>query len=72
MNINNAVDKAHEDKSLKEILAEPISALQGVSDSDAEQLRSALGIKTVKDLATNKYFLRAHAIYQLAQSEGAV
>ncbi len=72
MNINSAVDKAHEQKTLAEILKEPVSALQGVSDADAEMLRSALGIKSVRDLATNKYFLRAHAIYQLAESEKSV
>lgn len=34
-----------------------VGALQGLSDAYAEKLQSALGIKTVKDLGTNKFFL---------------
>lgn len=71
MNINKAIDKVHETKSLHEILKEPISSLQGVTDADAEKLQSAFGIKTIRDLGTNKFFLRAHAIVQLAESEQA-
>lgn len=69
MNIHNALDKAHEAKGLRDILKEPISCLQGVTDADAEKLQSAFGIKTVRDLGTNKHFLRAQAIVQLAESE---
>ena len=69
MNINSVVDKAYEDKSFAEILKAPVSALQGVSDADASKLKDAFNIKTVSDLATNKFFLRAMAIAQLASSE---
>jgi hypothetical protein len=69
VNINSAVDKAYENSSFAEILKAPVSALQGLSDGDATKLKDALNIKTVGDLATNKYFLRAMAIAQLANSE---
>jgi len=46
-----------------------VSALQGLSDGDANKLKDAFNIKTVNDLATNKFFLRAVAIAQLAKSE---
>ena len=69
MNINSVVDKEFETKSLTEILNAPLSALQGVSDGDAQKLKDAFNIKTVKDLATNKFFLRALAINQLASAE---
>ena len=69
MNINKAVDKAFETKSLKEIAAAPVDALQGVSAGDAELLAKAFGIKTVRDLGTNKYFLWAQAIAALADRE---
>ena len=69
MHINTVVDKAYETKSLAEILKAPVSALQGVSDGDAEKLKDAFNIKTVNDLATNKFFLRAMAIHQLASAE---
>ena len=38
-----------------------------VSDGDAEHLRAAFGITTIKDLGTNKYFLWAQAIARLAE-----
>jgi hypothetical protein len=66
MNINKAVDKAYETKSLKEIAAAPVDALEGVTASDAELLMKAFGIKTIHDLGTNKYFLVAQAIATLA------
>ncbi len=69
MNINKAVDKAYESKSLKEIADAPVDALEGVSASDAELLAKAFGIKTVRDLGTNKYFLAAQAIAALAVKE---
>lgn len=70
MNISNAVDKAYEGKSLKEILQSPVSALQGVSEGDEEKLKAAFNIKTVEDLANCKYFLWARAIHILADAEG--
>lgn len=69
MNINKAVDKAFESKSLKEIADAPLDALEGVSAGDAELLAKAFNIKTVRDLGTNKYFLAAQAIVALAAKE---
>ncbi len=69
MNINNAVDKAYETKSLKEIADAPVDALQGVSAADAELLLKAFNIKTIRDLGTNKFFLWAQAISTLAARE---
>ncbi len=69
MNINKAVDKAFETKSLKEIADAPLDALEGVSAGDAEMLAKAFNIKTVRDLGTNKYFLTAQAIVALATKE---
>ena len=69
MNINKAVDKAYETKSLKEIAAAPVDALEGVTPSDAELLMKAFGIKTIHDLGANKYFLVAQAIATLATKE---
>jgi hypothetical protein len=51
MNINKAVDKAYESKSLKEIADAPVSALQGVSEGDAQLLEQAFKVRTVRDLA---------------------
>ena len=69
MNINKAVDKAFETKTLKEIANAPVDALEGVSAGDAELLAKAFNIKTISDLGTNKFFLWAQAIVALAERE---
>lgn len=67
--LENVLDKAHEQKKLKEIVELSPAALQGVSDKDAEALKAALGIKTIRDLATNKFILWAQALNTLAAAE---
>ncbi|NMN93563.1 hypothetical protein [Antrihabitans stalactiti] len=65
--IETKFDKAYETKSIEELANAPVAALQGISDAKAEQLLAALGVKTVKDLGTNKYFLWAQAVAKLAE-----
>ena len=60
------LDKAYEEKSVAEVLDSPVAALSGVSEGDAEKLEAAFGIKTVRDLGTNKYFRWAQGIVALA------
>ncbi|GAA4671214.1 hypothetical protein [Frondihabitans cladoniiphilus] len=66
MAIATKLDKAYEETPIDELAALPVAALQGVSDSDAEHLQAAFGIKTIGDLGTNKYFAWAQAIATLA------
>lgn len=47
-----------------------VAALAGVSEGDAEHLKAAFGIKTVRDLGTNKYFSLAHALVTLGSHSG--
>lgn len=61
------LDKAYEDKDFAELSEAPLAALEGVSESDAEHLKAAFNIKTIRDLATNKFVLRAQAINVLAK-----
>ena len=68
--LDKALDKAFESKSLAEILDAPVSALAGVSDGDAEHLAAAFNIKTVRDLASNKYFTLAQALLALSGHVG--
>lgn len=63
--LNKALDKEYENKSLTELLNAPVAALAGVSEGDAEKLSAAFGIKTVRDLGTNKYFRLAQALVEL-------
>ena len=65
--IASKLDKDCETKSAQEIADAPVAALQGVSESDAEKLKEAFNIKTVRDLGTNKYFLWAQAFAKLAE-----
>ena len=65
--LNKALDKAYENKSLSELLDAPVAALAGVSDGDAEKLGAAFGIKSVRDLGTNKYFLLAQALVEVGK-----
>jgi hypothetical protein len=68
--LNKALDKAYEGKNLTELLDSPVSALAGVSDGDAEHLATAFGIKTVRDLGTNKYFKLAQALVEVGNYAG--
>lgn len=67
-NMDSLLDKAFENSSLDEVLKAPVSALAGVSDSDAEALKSAFNIKTVHDLGRNKYFKAAAALVALNEA----
>jgi len=69
MNIHRALDKAWEGKSFKKLAEAPPSALAGISEKDAELLAQALGIKTIRDMANNKFFKWARAIVIAADLE---
>ena len=56
VNLEKALDKAFEHKPLAEILDASPAALAGVTDADAAALASALNIKTIRQLGSNKYF----------------
>eukprot|EP00195_Chlamydomonas_chlamydogama_P012723 CAMPEP_0202891320 /NCGR_PEP_ID=MMETSP1392-20130828/1411_1 /ASSEMBLY_ACC=CAM_ASM_000868 /TAXON_ID=225041 /ORGANISM="Chlamydomonas chlamydogama, Strain SAG 11-48b" /LENGTH=178 /DNA_ID=CAMNT_0049575033 /DNA_START=76 /DNA_END=612 /DNA_ORIENTATION=+ len=68
LNVNLAVDKAHEGKSFKEISELPPSALQGIAEH-TDELFEAFKIKTISDLGNWKYFKLARAITVLADVE---
>jgi len=65
VNLDSLLDKAYENSPLTEILDAPVDALQGVSPGDAEKLKAAFNIKTVRDLATNKYYRAAVTLLDL-------
>ena len=64
--ISKFLDKAYEQKEFADLAKAPVDALEGVSAADAAALAQALGIKTIADLATNKYVLWAQAITALS------
>jgi hypothetical protein len=64
--ISKFLDKAHENKEFADIAELPIDALQGVSATDAEAIQKAFGVKTIRQLAENKFIRAAQAITLLA------
>jgi hypothetical protein len=65
-------DKAFEDKNLEELIKAPVSAISGVSESDATDLEKAFGIITVEDFATNKYVKLAQGIKSFSEISGEI
>jgi hypothetical protein len=70
MNVDKAVDKEYESKTLGEICEAPTEALEGLS-KEASDLLGSLGAKTIGDLATLKYCRWAEAICEIAQYENS-
>jgi hypothetical protein len=66
--ISAQLDKAYEQKEFVELADAPVDAIAGVSAADAEALQKALNIKTIRDLAENKYVRIAQAIVALADT----
>ena len=64
-NLNKALDKEYETKSLAEILKAPPSALQGITPASDKELKNLL-IKTIEDLGTCKWAIWAEAIVILS------
>jgi hypothetical protein len=65
--IEKFLDKAYEKMEFAELVNAPVDALAGVSAADKDALAATLGIKTIGDLATNKFVLWAQAIATLAK-----
>lgn len=65
--IDTKLVKNYESTPIAELPDAPVEALQGLSEGDAEKLKAAFNITTIRDLGTNKYFLWAQAITKLAE-----
>ena len=68
VNIDKALDKAYETKSIADILAAPPSALAGLTERHDEVL-AGLGIKTVEQLGNWKYADVARSLVALSRHE---
>jgi hypothetical protein len=67
-NLDKLLDKAYEGKDLQDLVDAPVEALAGVSDADAAALKTAFNVKTIGELANNKFVKAAAAITALAAS----
>jgi hypothetical protein len=65
------LDKAYEKKEFSDLADAPVEAIQGLSAGDAEALKKAFNVKTIRDLANNKYVLVAQAIVALSGAQKA-
>jgi len=64
--ITKFFDKDYEQKDFSELADAPVEAIAGLSQADAAALRQALNIKTIRDLAENKYVRIAQAVVALS------
>ena len=64
--ISQFFDKSYEQQEFKELANAPVEAIQGLSESDADALKKALGIETVRDLAEHKFVRIAQAVKGLS------
>ncbi len=67
VDLTKFLDKAHEQKPLADVLRLPPSALQGVSEKDAEALKAAFGIRTIEDMGRSKHFRIAQALVHMTE-----
>ncbi|WP_436763915.1 hypothetical protein [Streptosporangium sp. V21-05] len=66
--LDKLLDKEYEGADFNTLPNAPVSALSGVSESDAKDLAKAFGIKTIGDLGRNKHFRAAEAIVNLSEA----
>jgi hypothetical protein len=69
VNLSKGLDRAYENSSVKDILDAPPSALAGLT-AKHDEMFAGMGIKTVRDLGTNKYFAMAGVLAALENKEG--
>ena len=70
--IEKIFDKSYEKLSLEELLKAPVSAISGLGESDAADLKKAFGIDTVEELAANKYILMAQGVNSFSKYSGKI
>jgi uncharacterized protein (TIGR02271 family) len=66
------LDRRYEDARPSELPDAPIDALRGLGKAGSEALRKAIGVKTIRDLATNQFVLAAQELLELAEGRVAV
>lgn len=67
--LSSILDAKWEKKSLRQLTKAPPSIFTGMTDDDAAMLEEAIGVRTVEELATNRFILLAQVIAHLAKYE---
>ena len=65
------LDRRYEDAKPSELPDAPVDALRGLGKAGSEALRKAIGVKTIRDLATNQFVLAAQELLGLAEGRVA-
>ena len=66
------VDRRYEDHEVSELPDAPVEALRGLGKRGGEALRKAFGVKTIRDLATSDFVLKAQELVRLAEGPAAI
>ena len=66
------VDRRYEDRNIDELPDAPVEALRGLGKRGSEALQKAFGVKTIRDLATNDFVLKAQEVLRLAEGPAAI
>jgi uncharacterized protein (TIGR02271 family) len=66
------VDRRYEDHDVSELPDAPVEALRGLGKRGSEALRKAFAVKTIRDLATNDFVLKAQELVRLAEGPAAI
>ena len=70
--IREYVDRRYEDRNINELPDAPVDALRGPGKRGSEALQKAFGVKTIRDLATNDFVLKAQEVLRLAEGPAAI
>jgi uncharacterized protein (TIGR02271 family) len=66
------VDRRYEDCDVNELPDAPVEALRGLGKRGGEALHKAIGVKTIRDLATNDFVLKAQEVLRLAEGPAVI
>lgn len=66
------LDKKYEQMSWKDVADAPVSAISGVSENDAVDLKEAFNIETIWDLANNEYVCIAQGINYFSKATAEI
>lgn len=66
------LDRRYENAQIAELPDAPIDALKGLGRAGGDALRRAIGVKTIRDLADNRFVLAAQEIVRLAEGSAAL
>jgi hypothetical protein len=66
------LDRRYENTENAELPEAPIDALKGLGKAGSAALRKAIGVKTIRDLAENRFVLAAQEVVQRAEGRAGL